>query len=191
VVAAPAAAQKPCWQQVIDDWFDDGTVNGTYPVACYRKAIDELPEDARNYSDAPDAINRALQLALDNQGGGGGGGGGGGEGSSPAPAPSEGEQTETGDVLGASTEIDGTADPGETSAGDTGPADTGVLGDAPGNGPIGTALDAAAPDNATSIPLPLIILAAIALLLLAAGAAGIVSKRLQARREQSGGGPPG
>ncbi len=38
------------------------------------------------------------------------------------------------------------------------------------------------PKNATSIPLPLIVLAGVALLLLAAGAASFVARRIQARR---------
>lgn len=48
-------------------------------------------------------------------------------------------------------------------------------------GPIQSVLGSGTTD-ATSIPLPLIILAALALLLLAAGAAGLVSRKLQARR---------
>jgi hypothetical protein len=41
------------------------------------------------------------------------------------------------------------------------------------------------PDNADSVPLPLLILAGLALLLIAAGAAGLVSRRLKARRVPS------
>jgi hypothetical protein len=38
------------------------------------------------------------------------------------------------------------------------------------------------PDNADSVPLPLLILGGLALLLIAAGAAGLVSRRLKARK---------
>jgi hypothetical protein len=86
---------------------------------------------------------------------------------------------------------------GDSSSGGNGPGDGGI---APtGFGGVGTGLQAAGktdknngflgsffdtfgPKNASSIPLPLIILAAIALLLLAAGAASFVARRIQARR---------
>ena len=42
--------------------------------------------------------------------------------------------------------------------------------------------DKLGPDNADSIPLPLLILAGLSLLLIAAGAAGLVARRLRARK---------
>jgi hypothetical protein len=42
--------------------------------------------------------------------------------------------------------------------------------------------DKLGPDNADSIPLPLLILAGLSLLLIAAGAAGLVTRRLRARK---------
>lgn len=42
--------------------------------------------------------------------------------------------------------------------------------------------DKLGPDNADSVPLPLLILAGLSLLLIAAGAAGLVSRRLKARK---------
>jgi hypothetical protein len=50
------------------------------------------------------------------------------------------------------------------------------------HGVIGRAIDWLGPDNAESVPLPLIILGAIGLLLLAAGGAGYAARRIQARR---------
>ena len=47
---------------------------------------------------------------------------------------------------------------------------------------LGSFFDTFGPKNASSIPLPLIILAAVALLLLAAGAASFVARRIQQRR---------
>jgi hypothetical protein len=58
---------------------------------------------------------------------------------------------------------------------DTGPQD---------EGPIEQALGKTQTD-ATSIPLPLIILAALALLLMAAGGAGVAARKLQARRART------
>ena len=61
------SAQGPsagCAARVVEDWVDDGIVQGTYRLHCYRQAIDSLPEDMRAYSTAPDDLERALQTAL-------------------------------------------------------------------------------------------------------------------------------
>src|SRR2546423_648986 len=86
--AAPAAslqATSTCWQQVINDWLDNGQVDRIYAIPCYTQAIQHLSQypDVAGYSSAEDDIRRALQAAfrLDRGGGGGtgpGGGGGGG-----------------------------------------------------------------------------------------------------------------
>jgi hypothetical protein len=60
VAAAPAAAGTPCWKVVISDWYADGRVDGTYPIACYEQAIQNLPDDVRAYADAADEIRRAM-----------------------------------------------------------------------------------------------------------------------------------
>lgn len=52
-------------------------------------------------------------------------------------------------------------------------------------GPIDDLLNAAGPTEASSVPLPLIILAALALLLMAAGGVGFGARKLQARRARS------
>ena len=61
LAAAPASAAPSCGRQVIDDWYDDGRVDRTYPLHCYDDAIDTLPRDVRDYSSAKDDIQRALQ----------------------------------------------------------------------------------------------------------------------------------
>ena len=60
-VASPAAAATSCGRAVIDDWYDNGRVDGTYALHCYDDAIDTLPRDVRDYSSAKDDIQRALQ----------------------------------------------------------------------------------------------------------------------------------
>lgn len=55
----------------------------------------------------------------------------------------------------------------------------------PGDGLFREAFSKTNPRNADSLPLPLLILAALALLLIAAGAAGLVSRKLRARRAQT------
>ena len=93
-----AAAGKPCWEQVIDDWLDNGTIDKQYKPACYQQALKHVPEDLRDYSNITDAISAALSGSL--RGGGTGnstGGSGSGSGGSNAgpnrttqgvPAPS-------------------------------------------------------------------------------------------------------
>ena len=59
--AAPAGAAQSRGRAVIDDWYDDGRVDGTYLLHCYDDAIEILPRDVRDYSSAKDDIQRALQ----------------------------------------------------------------------------------------------------------------------------------
>jgi hypothetical protein len=132
--ASPAAAAKPCWRQVLDDWTDNTKLNRTYPISCYDTALKNLPEDIVSYTDAYDQIANARQDAL------------------------QGDRV----LSGAGGDDD---DPG---GGD-------------GGGPLGDILGLGT-DSADSVPLPLLILGALAGLLMAAGGAGLVSRKLQARR---------
>ena len=61
--ASAQAAAGACEQTVVEDWSFDGRVDGVYPLACYRRALAQLPADMRDYSDAPDEIERALAVA--------------------------------------------------------------------------------------------------------------------------------
>ena len=60
---ATAAAKTPCWKQVLNDW-SNGRPIGVYPLHCYRDAIKNLPEDLRDYSEAADDIQAALQAQI-------------------------------------------------------------------------------------------------------------------------------
>jgi hypothetical protein len=62
-----AAAQTACWQKVLDAW-SKGTLQATYPVSCYRAALQHLPADVRAYSTATDDIQRALVAAIGRSG---------------------------------------------------------------------------------------------------------------------------
>jgi hypothetical protein len=55
-----AGAAQSCGSRVVADWRD-GRIDATYPVACYRQALADLPEDLRVYSSAQGDITRALQ----------------------------------------------------------------------------------------------------------------------------------
>jgi hypothetical protein len=75
--SSAAASGKPCWEQVIDDWLDNGTIDGHYKAACYQQALKHVPEDLRDYSNITDAISAALSNALRGGTGNGGSSGGG------------------------------------------------------------------------------------------------------------------
>ena len=61
--ASPAAAAKPCWERVVQDWHEDGRIDGTYPRACYTAALKNLQEDVRVYGSFEEDVNAALQRA--------------------------------------------------------------------------------------------------------------------------------
>jgi hypothetical protein len=79
-LSGPAVASSSCSSRLLEDW-QDGRIDRTYPVYCYRQALEDLPEDVRVYSTAQMDITRALQAELrstpiTNAGGDDGSGGG-------------------------------------------------------------------------------------------------------------------
>jgi hypothetical protein len=67
--ALPAAARR-CGKKVIDEWYRDGRINGTYAVACYRAALDLLGRSGRPLPvgtgvQPPAALVRRLQQIVD------------------------------------------------------------------------------------------------------------------------------
>lgn len=67
--AAPgtAAAAAPCWKQVVDDWMDNGRIDRIYEDECYAKALEEIPDDLREYSALEDEIEVAREFAQRDQ----------------------------------------------------------------------------------------------------------------------------
>jgi hypothetical protein len=61
--AVPAAAAVPCPQRILGDWSDNGRVDRVYELHCYEEAIDALPADLRDYTDATEVIQRAMTRA--------------------------------------------------------------------------------------------------------------------------------
>jgi hypothetical protein len=61
---AAAVAAQPCGKQVFLDWWDNYRIDRIYELHCYRDAIEALPVDIRQYSEAEDDISRALAYAL-------------------------------------------------------------------------------------------------------------------------------
>jgi len=171
---SPATAAKPCWVQLVNDWYD-GRIDKTYPVSCYRAAIKNLPEDVRSYSEAREDIERALLAAIRQNEQAGGDDLGPGDPVPPEPREPGETATETGGPGGDAEDEGEAAPPG--SGGD------------PDEG--GGILEPFKPANADSVPIPLLVLAGLALLLLAAAAAGFVARRIQARRMRVSALPPG
>jgi hypothetical protein len=58
-----ASSLDDCAQRVIRDWYSGGRVDGVYPLPCYRAAIRALPADVLQYSDADRDISSALAYA--------------------------------------------------------------------------------------------------------------------------------
>jgi hypothetical protein len=66
-VALPAqagAASNPCRNKIYNDWYGDGKIASTYPVACYRDALRHIRSDADIYSSLRDDIRSAMQAAI-------------------------------------------------------------------------------------------------------------------------------
>ena len=63
VAPASAKGKPPCWKTLINDWYD-GRIDGTYPIHCYREALQHLPTDVDTYSSAREDIKQALQKRI-------------------------------------------------------------------------------------------------------------------------------
>lgn len=59
-----AGAGLTCDERVLRDWSRDGQIDRVYSPPCYSGAIDLLPTDLRDYTDAEDVISRALASAV-------------------------------------------------------------------------------------------------------------------------------
>ena len=62
-VPGPAMASA-CGDKVLADWFDNGRIDRLYQAHCYEEAIDAIPDDLEQYTDAQEVIGRALQASL-------------------------------------------------------------------------------------------------------------------------------
>jgi hypothetical protein len=63
-ILEPASGATSCATRVLRDWSDDGQVASRYSPPCYEEAIDALPTDLRDYTNAQDVITRALTQAV-------------------------------------------------------------------------------------------------------------------------------
>ena len=145
---APVASAGTCWKQLVNDYWADNRVDKVYPISCYREAMEKLPNDVQQYSDAQDDLRRALLAAIRDERDGGG--------------FSQGSESAAGsenDVVPA-------------------PLDDG----GPKGGFLNEVIDKLGPKNADSVPVPLLVLGAIALLLIGAAGVSYGARWYQARR---------
>lgn len=59
-----SAAGSPCRNKVFNDWYPDGKIASTYPVACYRDALKHMSPDASIYSSLGDDVRAAMRAAM-------------------------------------------------------------------------------------------------------------------------------
>jgi hypothetical protein len=157
VLPAPAGAALPCRNKVFNDWYADGKIASTYPIACYRDALKHLPVDARVYSSLNDDIRAALRAAVRRSHGL----------TEPQQVGHGFAALGAGNVKGATATIP--EEPHDPSAIPVSPSPTTTK-------PTTTTASAVSPttaDSSSGVPLPIIILGAIAIALAAAGAIGV------------------
>jgi hypothetical protein len=169
VTALPASAKTPCRDRIYADWYADGKIASTYPLACYRDALKhaEGRADVGVYSSMLDDIRLALQAAVKR-----------GQGQD-VPAEVGGSPV--------SATAPGTSTPSSTTTNPNGatnphmPADTAPS--SPDPGAITTANPTAAQPASSGggVPVPLLVLGGVAIALVASGAIGLGVKRFRAR----------
>ena len=197
LLIVPAAASAACGSTIIDDYLDDGSVDGTYSQACFRDALGRLDDDLREYTNAESDITAAMRRqrpkpvqpattqeeqpaepertqsdeAAAPPSNDGGGGGGGSE--TPVAAVEEGGAQSADDPASTAEQIDTGAVKGvetEVALAEDVTAD---------DGPLQQALRSADSSSGNGVPVPVLVLGGLAILLIAVGAGGIVLRRLQ------------
>jgi cobalamin biosynthesis Mg chelatase CobN len=165
---ADAGSLDACAQRVIRDWYSGGRVDGVYPLACYRAALRALPNDVLQYSNADQDIRRALAFARRGRTD---------PGNEPLPpgeaAPTRAaKEPEPDSSSGAKAP---SAGPGSTPS--VGPKPSPVANEAAAAAPRSDRVIADTTSSTSSVPYPIVMLAALSAVLLLAGAAGWLANR--------------
>jgi len=167
--AAGAAARTPCGEKVIDDWYGSksGQLRHTYPLHCYKDALAIIKSrpDLDVYSNASQDILFAMQLAIAHDNGKGG-------------PPDVTSSVDTADALPSWRGGPDAKNQGHSPA--SVEPYTVIPRHTSNAGPITDVLHSS---SASSVPLPAIVLGAIAGLLLVLGGAAYVARRRQLRRQ--------
>lgn len=154
-----AAMASACGDKVLADWFDNGRIDRLYQAHCYEEAIDAIPEDLEQYTDAQEVIGRALQASLR------------GELDSGGVDPTPGDDPSSGPGSPGTP-----GNPNDPGAGDPGDPGTEATPDVDTTG-------------IASVPIPLLVLGGMSIMLLAAGGLGYLSRRRAAARDDGARGP--
>ena len=144
------ASAASCWRELVNDYWADNRVDRTYPVSCYREAMEKLPRDVQEYSDAQDDLRRALLLAIRDQRD---------SGVTDFQEDSDGDGQDDSAAAAGSNDDDGAS-----------------------KGFLNEVISKLGPKNADSVPVPLLVLGAIALLLIGAAGVSYLTRYYQARR---------
>jgi hypothetical protein len=167
--ASGAMARTSCGEKVIDDWYGSktGQLSRTYPLHCYRDALAIIHgrPDLDVYSNASQDILFALQAAIAHKNDKGGG------------PPDVTDSVYTADAL---PSWHGGPD---AKNGGHPPASVVVVTPRLHGQPSGPVVDTFHGSSASSVPLPAIVLGAIAAVLLMLGSAAYLARRRQLRRE--------
>lgn len=154
LAASPSVAHAgtPCAKRVISDWTKDGQINGNYSKHCLRQAYRSVPPDLADYSSILDDITAAMiGSGTTTQNGPNNRGGGGGTGGPTATSGPTSKLTPK--------EAKKQAESAVPHAGTS----------------------QSIPDSSRSLPLPLLILGAVALAALLAAASPPLIQRLRTR----------
>jgi hypothetical protein len=171
--AGTAAAAKSCGEKVIDDWYgsQSGQLSRTYPIHCYRDALNLIKHrtDLDVYSNASQDIQFAMQLAIAHDNGKGG------------PTSSAGVVSSDPRLVDVLPSYHGGPDAKNGGHAPTTASLVPYHPEGPGHSaPLVGPLQSSSP---SSVPVPAIVLAAVAALLLALGGAAFVARRRQTRRQ--------
>jgi hypothetical protein len=159
--ATTAHAAVPCRDRIYNDWYADGKIATTYPLSCYADALKHVPTDAREYSSLADDIRSAMLGARQRLEGGTKVPAEIGRGTLRSPENASDKSTKTASA------------PHDPSAAEPGTATT----TPPTTPPSTLAIGATNAGSGSGIPVPLLVLGALAILLAAAGLVGTVAKR--------------
>jgi len=161
-VPAHAGAAVPCRNDVFNDWYADGKIASSYPRACYADALKHIPPDAAIYSSLADDIRAAMRASI---------------------SRSHGKTVPTQVGRGF------TAASGKTVLAAGEHASPGTSGPKSASGPVAVSSQPVADTSANGggLPLPILLLGALALLLAAAGALGGAVRYAQGRRRSGPG----
>ena len=168
---ARAGAATPCRDKIFNEWYHDGKVASTYPIACYRDALKHIPADVAVYSSLGDDIRLAMQAAVERSHGK----------TVPSEIGSGSRLTSSSDTSTSTVTSSTSSHKGPTSTTKT---DTAPNSPHPGTEtsttpatPIQPVAASSTSGSSSGVPLPVLVLGGVALALLAAGAIGLGVRR--------------